>query len=117
MPIEYYIMSKRVKKHDSDLSEDTDESSGPGASQCSSGVKKKRASKSYDQVFRSEWLADPDMKSWLTRDKKDQNAFCKFCNTAIKPKLSVLRTHMTSKKHRALTDSAQGSNKVGLGGK
>ncbi|MPC09358.1 hypothetical protein E2C01_001967 [Portunus trituberculatus] len=52
------------------------------------------------------------MKSCLTRDKKDQNACCKFCNTAIKPKLSVLRAHMTSKKHRALADSVQGSNKL-----
>ena len=80
-------------------------------------VKKKKTNKSYDQEFRSEWLANPKMKCWLTRYKKGQYDFGKFCNLAITPKLSVLQTHMTLKKHRTLTDSTQGNNMVGLGGK
>lgn len=114
-------MAKRPDSADIHVnySDDSDESSQSslseglksGPSHKPSG-KKKMKYKPYDQVFRNEWLASPEMKSWLARDQKGQNAYCKFCNYSVKPKLSVLQAHMRSMKHKALADSSKGSNKV-----
>ena len=103
------------------ISEDLDELSGTESYDSqenrpsSSGAKRKKA---YWQSFRSEWLADPEMKCWLVKkeekDGENECAFCKMCNCTMNPKLSVLRCHMKTKKHQALTHSAQGSNKVSL---
>ncbi|KAK3889688.1 hypothetical protein Pcinc_006041 [Petrolisthes cinctipes] len=86
-----------IRSDDSDESSKSSEGieSGPGPS----GAKKKRKKyKPYNQVFRNEWLANSEMKSWLARDQKGQNAYCKFCNYSMKPKLSVLQAHMRSTK-------------------
>lgn len=107
-------LAEKLVSNDSDDSDESSKSSeGTESGHGPSGAKKKRMIyKPYDQVFRSEWLANSEMKSWLARDKKGQNAFCKFCNYSMKPKLSVLQAHMRSRKHKALADSAKGSNKV-----
>lgn len=69
--------------------------------------KKKR----YSQSFRSEWLADEELKEWLVRDKTG-SAYCKWCNSNIQAKLSVLRSHAQSKKHKCLGEVSSGCNKV-----
>ncbi|KAK7065983.1 hypothetical protein SK128_000842, partial [Halocaridina rubra] len=108
-------MSKKENREDCDYEDKLSTSSNRdvGSSTGVSGTKRKM-SKKYPQHFRGEWLADPEMKSWLAINKNyptNQSAFCKMCCCTLNPKLSVLQYHMKSKKHRARTESAQGSNK------
>lgn len=97
-------MSKKRKTDNSDSSDEYDtDSEKHGA---------RARAKKYSQMFRSEWLADKNLKSWLARDTKSQNAFCKWCNNTLQPKLSVLKGHMKGKKHQELQKSSEGCNKV-----
>ncbi|XP_073947802.1 uncharacterized protein [Choristoneura fumiferana] len=55
----------------------------------------------YEQNYRSEWEEDPMFSSWLSRAKDDHNAaFCKACNIKLVSRLSVLKDHVTTSRHK-----------------
>lgn len=66
----------------------------------------------YSQKFRSAWLKDPSLKDWLIEVSSTQGSIakCKFCHCILTSKYSDLKTHSSSKKHKA-------SANVVLGGK
>lgn len=67
----------------------------------------------YDQNYRSEWEKDPMFSSWLSRSKDDNNAaFCKACNMKLVSRLSVLKDHINSIKHKKSIIGYSGQSSV-----
>lgn len=68
----------------------------------------------YKQKFRGEWLNDPALKNWLIVKKRGSGVSvpqCNLCQCILTPKLSDLKAHALTKKHKAsaglLTDIAK----------
>ena len=72
---------------------------------------KKVKFESYQQKFRSEWLLDEKFKIWLDRTSTNE-AYCKWCKITLQPKLSVIKLHGESKRHKNFESSCSGSSKV-----
>lgn len=55
----------------------------------------------YQQVFKGEWLEDPDMSSWLLPDYNDKySGYCTVCDCKMKNcNKSTLKRHIKSRKH------------------
>ena len=101
------IMATRESPSDSSDSDDGLTETTVDKPQQSAARKKKR----YSQTFRPEWLADKDFKDWLARDTTG-SVYCKWCNCGFQAKLSVLKTHANSRRHKNLASVSSGSNKV-----
>lgn len=57
--------------------------------------------KTYAQKYRPEWEQQEDFKMWLKPVITDPSkAFCSFCHSEIFAKLSDLRKHADTKKHK-----------------
>ncbi|CAH2092816.1 unnamed protein product [Euphydryas editha] len=55
----------------------------------------------YERAYRPEWEQDPLLSSWLPRAKDDRDvAFCKACNCELIARLSTLKEHGSSQKHK-----------------
>lgn len=58
--------------------------------------------KTYVQKFRSAWLKDPSLKSWLVAVESSEGtaAKCKLCNHIVTSRYADLKAHATSQKHK-----------------
>lgn len=66
--------------------------------------------KSYKQKFRMAWLADPNLKSWLMAE--DDHGKCKYCNCIFNScRLSDLKSHNETRKHKQAVSNAASSQK------
>lgn len=56
----------------------------------------------YIQKFRDKWLNDPLLQNWLTTAESTagKQAKCKVCFTLLSNKLSDLKNHADTKKHK-----------------
>lgn len=55
----------------------------------------------YERAYRPEWEQDSQLSSWLSRAKDDEDvAFCKACNCKLITRLSSLKEHVSSQKHK-----------------
>ncbi|XP_071746205.1 uncharacterized protein [Lepeophtheirus salmonis] len=55
----------------------------------------------YKKKFRTERLHDDVCKDWIVQIPTDEkNAYCKYCKTTIRAKLSDIKEHTKSKKHK-----------------
>ncbi|XP_045488672.1 uncharacterized protein LOC123690069 [Pieris rapae] len=55
----------------------------------------------YERSYRPEWEQDPLLSSWISRAKEDPDvAFCKACNCKLVTRLSSLKEHVLSQKHK-----------------
>ena len=66
---------------------------------------------SYEQKFRKQWLLDKKFKKWLDRTTIN-DAYCKWCRVNIHLKLSVIKFHGESKRHRNFETGCSGANKL-----
>lgn len=54
----------------------------------------------YERLYRPEWEQDPSLSSWITKAKDEDVAWCKACNTKLLPRLSIIKEHATTNKHK-----------------
>lgn len=56
----------------------------------------------YKKLYRKEWEAEPELKSWIAPVLGDNSkARCKYCGTEIRAHLHDLKAHGATKKHTA----------------
>ncbi|KAF0750250.1 BESS domain-containing protein [Aphis craccivora] len=59
------------------------------------------------QKFRNKWLQNTEFKNWLVPAQNDTyKGKCKLCNTEITAEITVIKKHMTSKKHQVIIRSS-----------
>ncbi|KAG6463795.1 hypothetical protein O3G_MSEX014078 [Manduca sexta] len=55
----------------------------------------------YERSYRPEWEQDPLLSSWISRAKEDPDVtICKACNCKLVTRLSSLKEHVSSQKHK-----------------
>jgi hypothetical protein len=55
------------------------------------------------QKFRNEWVQKNEFKNWLVPvQNHNYKGKCKLCNTEMTAELTVIKKHMTSKKHQVI---------------
>jgi hypothetical protein len=75
--------------------------------------KRARTGKSYEQSYKSSWETEPEFKTWLGRYTKDKTqAFCKLCDQKLKPRRSVLVSHIKTEKHMQRSRCQRSTSKI-----
>ncbi|CAG5047081.1 unnamed protein product [Parnassius apollo] len=67
----------------------------------------------YSQHYRADWEKMADFKEWLQPVENDTSkAYCKYCKCEMIAKLSVLRLHISSAKHRKAIEPMKSQKKI-----
>ncbi|CAG9790388.1 unnamed protein product [Diatraea saccharalis] len=54
----------------------------------------------YERLYRAEWEQEPTLSKWLSKAQDEDVAFCKACNSKVLPRLSVIKEHANTGKHK-----------------